>query len=118
MNTQLQATQLQATLNNQALTMSSLEIKDLTGKRHADVLRDIENMFNQLDITQRTFSSSYKDSTGRTLKAYSLDHDLSLTLIAGYNVKLRMTIIKRWRELEAAQIKPMTQTQIMLMVTQ
>ena len=29
--------------------MSSKEVATLTGKRHADVIRDIRNMINQLD---------------------------------------------------------------------
>ena len=38
-----------------------------------------------------------------TTKEILLDQDHSITLIAGYETKLRMAIIKRWRELESAQ---------------
>lgn len=41
-----------------------------------------------------------KDSRGYTAEI-SLPKDLTLTLVAGYNVKLRKRIIDRWLELEA-----------------
>jgi len=34
---------------------------------------------------------------------FNLDHNHSMTLVAGYQVKLRKAIIDRWQELEAAQ---------------
>lgn len=82
-------------------TMSSKEIADMTGKEHKDVLRDIRNMFEQLQIDSAEFCAQYKDSTGRTLPCFNLDKDLSICLVSGYNVQLRMAIIKRWNELEA-----------------
>ena len=82
-------------------TMSSKEIADMTGKRHDHVLADIRNMFEQLQIDSTEFSGQYKDSTGRTLPCFNLNKDLSICLVSGYNVQLRMAIIKRWNELEA-----------------
>ena len=83
-------------------TMSSLEIADLTGKQHKDVIRDIRNMLNQLEIQSAQFCAQYKDSTGRSLPMFNLPKDETLCLIAGYNVQVRMRIIKRWQELEEA----------------
>lgn len=82
-------------------TMSSKEIADMTGKEHYNVLADIRNMFEQLQIDSTEFSGQYKDSTGRTLPCFNLNKDLSICLVSGYNVQLRMAIIKRWNELEA-----------------
>ncbi|MEB6558754.1 Rha family transcriptional regulator, partial [Acinetobacter baumannii] len=82
-------------------TMSSKEIADMTGKEHYNVLADIRNMFEQLQIDSTEFSGQYKDSTGRTLPCFNLNKDLSICLVSGYNVQLRMAIIKRWTELEA-----------------
>lgn len=87
-------------------TMSSKEIADLTGKRHDHVLADIRNMFEQLKIDSTEFSGQYKDSTGRLLPCFNLDKELSTCLVSGYNVQLRMAIIKRWTELEA-QAQPL-----------
>lgn len=42
------------------LTMSSLEIAELTGKRHAHVLRDIRGMFDELGIEPNFGLSEYK----------------------------------------------------------
>lgn len=49
--------------------MSSREIAELTGKRHANVIRDIREMLTGLGITELTFESSYIDPTGRALSA-------------------------------------------------
>ena len=46
------------------LAVSSREIAELTEKNHADVLRDIRNMLEQLGVTASSFAGSYKDSTG------------------------------------------------------
>jgi phage regulator Rha-like protein len=86
------------------LTMSSREIAELTGKRHADVLRDIRNTFDQLgnaDLRSEQYQvvKLPNGMTGEIL----LDHDLSVLLITGYDVKARMAVIKRWKELEAQQ---------------
>ncbi len=94
------------TLNNETLTMSSREIAELCEKRHTHVLSDIDKMLNELEIHSAGFSAQYKDSTGRTLRCYNLPKDLTITLIAGYNVKLRKRIIDRWQELEQKQSQP------------
>lgn len=103
-------------------TMSSKEIADMTGKRHDHVLADIRNMFEQLQIDSTEFSGQYKDSTGRTLPCFNLNKDLSICLVSGYNVQLRMAIIKRWNELEAqAQQQfavPTTFSQALLLAAQ
>ena len=87
--------------SSNVLTMSSLEIAELTGKQHKDVIRDIRNMLNQLEINSAQFCAQYKDSIGRSLPMFNLPKDETLCLIAGYNVQVRMRIIKRWQELEA-----------------
>lgn len=103
-------------------TMSSKEIADMTGKEHYNVLADIRNMFEQLQIDSTEFSGQYKDSTGRTLPCFNLNKDLSICLVSGYNVQLRMAIIKRWNELEA-QVQqqfavPTTFSQALLLAAQ
>lgn len=85
--------------------MSSLEIAELTGKEHKNVMRDIRNMLNVLDpdgFTGLKTECSYIDSTGRKLLMFSLPKDLTLTLVSGYNVQMRHRIITRWLELEEA----------------
>jgi len=84
-------------------TMSSREIAELTGKRHADVLRDIRSMLEDLQIDACKFASVYVDAKGEKRSACCLPKDLTITLVSGYNVTMRHRIVTRWMELEAAQ---------------
>lgn len=86
-----------------ALTMSSREISTLTGKKHYYVMRDIELLAAQLEVDVSKFSGIYTDSQNREQAEYLLDKDTCLCLVAGYNAKLRMKIIKRWQEQELEQ---------------
>ncbi|SIR65903.1 Phage antirepressor protein YoqD, KilAC domain [Aeromonas sp. RU39B] len=97
-------------INTTTLTMSSLEIAELTGKRHDNVMRDIREMFNQLDqdIDSNRLKTEFLErinNLGLPVKDkhYLLTKDESLCLVAGYSAALRMAIIKRWQELEAKQ---------------
>ena len=80
--------------------MSSLEIAELTGKRHDDVTRDIRKLLKAVDLKATDFSVPVKMPSGQTANVYELDKQLTLTLVAGYNVKMRHAIIKRWQYLE------------------
>ena len=93
-----------------ALTMSSREIATLCDKRHSDVKRDIEVLTEQLDVDVRKFAHIYLDSMNRQQTEYLLDKDTCLCLVAGYNAKLRMAIIKRWQQLEQATAPRLPQT--------
>ncbi len=95
------------------LTMDSLEIARLTNKEHRNVTRDIEKMFEELEIDVLKFEHIYLDSQNRKQKKYNLTKDLTLTLISGYSIKLRKTIIDRWQELENQNNKPKTFEEIM-----
>lgn len=74
------------TLDN-VLTMSSLAIAELTGKRHDTVLKDIKGMFDELGEDARKFEGGYKDPIGRILPCYNLPHKLAMALVGrhGYN---------------------------------
>ena len=80
------------------LTMSSLEIAELTGKRHDNVMSDIEKMLSDLGKAAPDFSGTafYEvNNAKRSRKIYNLPKDETICLIAGYNVQVRMRIIKR-----------------------
>lgn len=94
------------TTNNQPLTMSSREIAELTGKRHDHVLRDIRVMLSGLELDKPdspNFGGIYIDDSNRRRECFLLPKDLTITLISGYNVKMRHTITTRWIELEEKQ---------------
>ena len=81
--------------SGEVLTMSSLEIAELTGKRHPDVKRDVESMLSALGIDVSSFAHIYRDSQNRKQDEYKLPKDLTLTLVTGYDVKRRHAINRR-----------------------
>ena len=85
------------------MTMSSLEIAELTGKRHDNVLADIRNMLAELAIEATEFSGALKMPSGQKSKVYKLPKRECLVLVSGYSIVLRTKIIDRWLELEAAE---------------
>jgi len=98
-------------MNNQLVatsqpTMSSLEFAELTGKRHDNVLRDIDSMLEELGVLKSKVTSFYWDKQSKKRPQFELNEELSLTLVSGYNIKMRHAIIKRWQELEAKNQQP------------
>lgn len=85
---------------NNSKEMSSLEIAEITGKRHADVLRDVRNLIEQ-GANERNFALvEYKDKKGEIRPCYNLTPKGCLILASGYDVVLREKIINRLEELE------------------
>ena len=86
--------------------MSSLEIAEVTGKEHKNVMRDIQTLLSQ-GVDKLNFERiSYKDSMNRVRDAYQLTHKGVLILASGYNPVLREKIINRWEELETGKAEP------------
>lgn len=96
--------------SNQPLTMSSREIAGYTEKQHQHVKRDIEKMFVELELDVSKCGRIYLDSMNRKQTEYLLDRDQTDCLLTGYSAKARMTVIKRWKELEKAQKPQLPQT--------
>jgi hypothetical protein len=99
-----------------AVTMSSTEIAELTGKQHKDVIRDVRVMILALkedgadlrhlgekDDPDLDHLREEKDSRGYT-RNFHLGRELTETLITGYSIPLRHRVIKRLHELEAKQL--------------
>ncbi|WP_276783641.1 phage antirepressor KilAC domain-containing protein [Haemophilus paraphrohaemolyticus] len=102
---------LPITEKNASLTMSSREIAELCEKEHRHVARDIEVMFEQLEIDTKGYAQIWTHpQNGQSYREFLLPKDLTLTLVAGYNVRLRKRIIDRWLELEAKQAVQLPQT--------
>lgn len=89
------------TIGNETQTMTTVEIANLTGKDHAHIMRDTREMLEMLGESQNPNLDSQYQGSRRMEKCYKLPKDLTLTLVSGYDVKLRYAIIKRWEELEA-----------------
>jgi len=92
--------------------MSSLEISDVTGKRHYNIIRDIRKQLTDLSIDALKFEGIYIDAANRTKSMFYLDHEQTMVLATGYNVKLRHAIVKRWMELETKQEPVQIQTPV------
>ena len=88
-------------VNSKPLTMSSLKIAEFTGKNHFDVMRDIRKIEEQLGDSKFALSS-YRSHQNKELPMYELDEEQSICLVSGYDVKIRMAIIKEWKALKEA----------------
>jgi len=94
------------TITTAALTMSSREIAELTGKRHDNVMADARKMLTDLFGKEGVlkFQETYRnEQNGQYYPEFRLPKDLTITLVSGYNVQMRYAITKRWMELEAQQ---------------
>ena len=100
---QSSSTVLNVANHQHAVTMSSREIAELTGKRHPDVKRDIEVMLDQLSEDVSNFARIYFDTMNRQQTEYQLDRRHVECLLTGYNAVLRMKVIDRMHELESGK---------------
>ena len=91
-------------------TISSLEIAQLTGKNHNDVMRDVRKTLADAEIGESKFAFTYTDSQNKSRPCYNLPRFECDLVVSGYSVKYRAAIIKRWHELEANQAPALPQT--------
>lgn len=64
---------------------TSLLIAEKFGKRHADVLRAVENLDCSTEFTERNFAlSEYTDPTGRTLPMYRINRDGFIFVVTSF----------------------------------
>lgn len=87
-------------------TMTSLEIAEITGKRHSDVLESIRNMEPAWEkIAQRKFPlGSYKDANNQDRPCYILSKTECLYVATKFNDEARAKLILRWEELETKEV--------------
>ncbi|NEY88672.1 Rha family transcriptional regulator [Tabrizicola oligotrophica] len=79
--------------------MSSLELADMTGKRHDHVLRDIERELEKIGEALPKFGASYRDRSGKVSPCYVLPGTYLLFIASAYDAKLRFQIIRHWEAL-------------------
>ncbi|MBM1192687.1 Rha family transcriptional regulator [Pseudomonas weihenstephanensis] len=92
------------------ITMSTVEIAAMTGKRHDNVLRDADRaielvtgkMASDLRASIGATEAIYQDAYKRDKRMLVLNKQMVFTVITGYDTSLRYTIIGRWIELELA----------------
>ena len=93
--------------------MSSMDLANFVGKRHADLLRDLRKMSDAWEkVSKRKFALvDYVDNKGEKRPMYNLDKVEILFIASKYNDELRAKIIIRLAELEMNQ-KRITQSQL------
>ena len=96
----MKKTQTLSVMNAQRMT--SLEIAELTGKPHNDVLKAIRKMEQAwMKVNGGNFSLvEYKDSKGELRPCYSLSKTECLYIATKFNDEARAKLIIRWQQLE------------------
>ncbi|MCK1783469.1 Rha family transcriptional regulator [Pseudomonas sp. TNT11] len=96
-------------------TMSTREIAELTGKAHFHVKRDVLSLLKELGEDASNYGCIYLDPLNREQTEYLLDREHTDCLLTGYSAAMRMTVIRRWHELEAqvAQSQPLSTIEIL-----
>ena len=88
--------------------MTSLQIAEITGKNHFDVMRAIRKMEPAWEnVNESKFALvDYQDKKGETRPCYSLTKEECLYIATKFNDEARAKLIKRWKELEEQHQKP------------
>lgn len=83
-------------------TMTSLEIAEVTGRNHKDVMRSIREMEEAwVKVNGRKFALvEYKDAKGEMRPCYSLSKTECLYVATKFNDEARAKLVLRWEELE------------------
>lgn len=82
--------------------MTSLEIAEVTGRNHKDVMRSIREMEEAwVKVNGRKFALvEYKDAKGEMRPCYSLGKIECLYIATKFNDEARAKLVLRWEELE------------------
>ena len=92
-------------------TMTSLEIAEITGKEHYNILRDIKDEISKLGTERAELIfelSEYKDTTGRKLPMYIANVQGVLQLGARYSADVRYRLIEKVTKKETVATKENT----------
>jgi phage regulator Rha-like protein len=95
--------------------MGSRNIAEVTGKKPAHIVRDIESMLEALgkhypdmdDYDSKEFSIKRKMYNGRlVIDEIWLNESLSMTLVTGYDACRRLALIEQWQEMKHELSQP------------
>lgn len=95
-------------------TMSSLQIAEITGKAHCDVLRAIRRMEKSWEkVAESKFTLGYyKDENNQDRPCYNLTKTECLYIATKFNDEARAKLVIRWEALETGKEKPMASKQL------
>lgn len=82
--------------------MDSRDIASLTKKLHANVMRDIRKMQEEVKDAI-IFEGIYLDKYGREKPVFKLPYRETIILLSGYSAELRAKVVDRWLYLEKRQ---------------
>ena len=97
--------------DNKQQMMTSLEIAELTGKMHKDVMKAIRNMEpawekvqgRKFALLQRTYD--LPNGGTKTVPCYQLTKTECLYIATKFNDEARAKLVLRWEELEKAELR-------------
>ena len=102
------------------LKMTSREVAEITGKRHADVMRDIRSEIESLELEGLMNESifalvKYEDAKGEMRDQYELSREGAMQIATRYSAVIRRKLIIRLDELESSKPKlPQTYKEALL----
>ena len=88
-------------------TLTSLDVSEITGKRHDNILADIRDEISKLGTERAALifqESYYKDANNQSRPMFVLNYKGVLQLGARYNAETRFKLIEKMEQLQ----KPMT----------
>lgn len=83
------------------ISMTTLEIAELTGKRHGNVMRDCEKLLEVSRLKNELAEIVYSDAQAKDRKAYQLTKKATFVLVSGYSAELRLKCFEHIEALEA-----------------
>ena len=95
-------------------TLTSLDVSEITGKRHDNILADIRDEISKLGTERAALifqESYYKDANNQSRPMFVLNYKGVLQLGARYNAETRFKLIEKIEQLQ----KPMTVEDMIIM---
>lgn len=89
--------------------MTSLQVAEVTGKRHDAILRDIRNIISSGASAHNFVEAIYNDKQGKERPMYNLTPKGCLILASGYDVVLREKIIDKLDEYQQKEKSTLVQ---------
>ena len=103
----IDSNKMKAIVVNIQQTMTSLEIAELTGKQHKNVMQAIRNMEPAWEkVNGLKFQLvEYRDAKGELRPCYQLTKTECLYIAMKFNDEARARLVLRWEELEMADVR-------------
>ena len=98
---------------NVAATMTSREIAELVGSRHADVMRTIDRLIEKNVVLGCTPSAYTHEQNGQPYAQYLVSKRDSFVVVAQLCPEFTAALVDRWQELERAMLSQPVQSKLL-----